>query len=224
MMHVCDLNFYDLKGFLKQAQDGNHIILDKKTENCTLTEKGRVFCRTSKLQNKLLTSYSEKDPYNDTGRRKEIEVAASSLLSIKAHISDLTKTYEEITNVNLYRNKYSIIEKIIDEAAEGISKVEVRKKCDLNSTQFHDYLPKLEKIDMLEFDYSVYRAKTKGQLFSGTHKIYLEFLKIWKNQDPLINPKLLAQIEAALSPMLSVRVSPAIITDIFEEPYIAIQK
>jgi predicted transcriptional regulator len=153
--------------------------------------------------------------------RDENTDKAASALFAKAEVKEKMKNFNGKT-----REKYQIIEEILDKAVGGVKKTKLMPKiggCNLSFKQLQDYLLNLGKTNMIAANDGGYKTTLKGQMFAISHELQQSFLETGGKEDPYLNPELIAQIEAALSPMLMVRISPTTAVSFFEEPIIGIK-
>jgi len=139
--------------------------------------------------------------------RDENTDKAASALFAKAKIKEKMKIF----NGKKTREKYQIIEKILDKAVDGVKKSHLLPKedgCNLSFTQLQYYLLNLGKTNMIALNDRGCKTTLKGQMFARSHELQQSFLETGGKEDPYLNPELIAQIEAALSPMLKVRIPP----------------
>jgi predicted transcriptional regulator len=151
--------------------------------------------------------------------RDENTDKAASALFAKAKIKEKMKIF----NGKKTREKYQIIEKILDKAVDGVKKSHLLPKedgCNLSFTQLQYYLLNLGKTNMIALNDRGCKTTPKGQMFTISHELQQSFLETGRKEDPYLNPELIAQIEAALSPMLKVRIPPTTTVAFFEEPII----
>jgi predicted transcriptional regulator len=221
-MYKCNLSFSQLRDYLENAIRGNYLFFDETTNKYRTLEKGMTFANLHELLYKLLNTgkneatSEDKDPYSDSKLKNGIQTALSSLISINNSFEEL-----EFPKVNIFgvkrRDKYSIIEEILNESIKGKLKTYFMDQCNLSFKLLKSYLERLTKTNMIETKKiqikplskakkELFITTLKGQFFIQAKKLEGYLLDTGEDTDPFKDSKLIAQIEAALSPSISIEV------------------
>jgi len=214
---------------------GNFLTYDEKSRNYTVTGKGRLFLQNHLIENRLLTTggnrillnWGREDPYSDPFLEPKLEYSADLLKKIVESAKDYAtlKLFE-----NPYRDKYRIIEQILEKATPYEKKTKIMDDCNLSHTQLQEYLFNLQKTNMItkttnKSNKEVFSATPKGKFFMASHQLQGSLMKTGKENDPYMKPEILAQIEAALSPIAKIRITPkTTFITVFDKPIIATER
>jgi len=212
IMYRCNLGFKQLNDYLEKAKKGNYIaekIENEKTYYET-QEKGKAFLTIYDLLFQLLNTGNNKDPYNDTRLKNEIQNALSSLTSTNRSFK--TQRFPKVNVFDFkYRDKYFVIEDILNAAIGGIKKTQIMHRCNLSFDELKKYLKMILKANMVEVKTidkktTEFVTTDKGKIFIELHGLETYLLETGREQDPFKDEKLITQIETALSPLLSIKV------------------
>ncbi|MCX6822298.1 MAG: hypothetical protein NTW30_05995 [Candidatus Aenigmarchaeota archaeon] len=223
-IYKCGIPSREIDNYLEKTLLGNYLVPGEKKESYVPTPKGQAYVHNHKFEHLLLTTGGDNDPYVESYSSKilnsQIEGFIFSLQSIleKAEVKEKMKIFN-----GKKREKYQIIEEILDKAVDGVKKSHLIPKedgCNLSFIQLQNYLLNLGKTNMIALNDGGYKTTLKGQMFVISHELQQSFLETGGKEDPYLNPELIAQIEAALSLMLKVRIPPTTLVSLFEEPII----
>ncbi len=223
LMCPCNISFRQLKHYLYGCLETNLIKRIETSSKKRTSDKNYLYAQTRKgkifggsiykLQDLLLSTGVEEDPYNDSKLAKEIEAAISSLCLINESIKKLKPTIVDVFTVER-RNKNSIIEDILDVITEYEPKkksrvTKIMYKADLSHRQVKDYLSRLKNINLIKdgrrgLERIIYEKTRKGEFFRQNRKVMNWMLNT--GEYPFNDDGLVAEIEAAYSPMLSVKI------------------
>jgi len=205
IMYGCNLSFKQLNEYLEVAIKGN--FLNEESGKYKEREKGGLFYKTcSLLQRLLITGKDEQeDPYTHSKLIPEIKTTVTSLDSITGLVK-IPKSAEVDFFKRKRRDRYTIIQEALDRATGGSRKTRIMYGCNLSFAQVEKYLNELKETNMILFEEPEYDTTPKGKLFARTHKLGRKMLKSGGDRDPFIGPRLIARIDAALLPMLSVEI------------------
>jgi len=218
VMYGCNLSFTELNEYLSKAVKGNYLAvgqLDKKHEGYKATTKGLCFVNIYGFLNHLLNiginqeTKENKDPYVDTKLSNQIQAALNSLNIVNKSLETLKIPITNIFDFK-HRSRYFIIEDVLDLAIEGTRKTYMMYRCNLSFTQLKRYLKELEKTNMIKpmVDSKELKTTDKGKIFIMVHQLERYLLETGGDSDPFKDENSIwfAQIEAALSPVLSIEV------------------
>ena len=212
IMYECDLSFRQLDQYLNGATEGNYLTYNEETGDYAPTGKARLFHRGNKLINRLTSTGKNeitgenKDPYIDSKLIPRIGSTISLLSSINESIE---KQISVIGETYIFgkkrRDRNYIMEKVLEVATDGARKTKIMYKSNLSFEQVNRYLYILGLTNMISNvpESPEFKTTPKGELLAQAHIGQRNMWNTGKDKELFLDPGLSAQIEAALSPMLS---------------------
>jgi len=221
-IYKCGIPSKEIDNYLKKILLGNYLVPGEKKGSYVPTPKGQVYLHNHKFEHLLLTTGGDIDPYVESYSSKILNSQIEGFISAFQSILEKAEAKEKMEIFNgKNREKYQILQEILDKAVDGVKKSHLLPKengCNLSFTLLQNYLLNLGKTNMMAVSDSGCKTTPKGQMFAISHELQRSFLETGGREDPYLNPELIAQIEAALSPMLKVRIPPTTLISLFEEP------
>lgn len=223
-IYKCGIPGREIDNYLEKTLLGNYLVPGVKKGSYVPTPKGQAYVHNHKFEHLLLITGGDMDPYVESYSSKILNSQIEGFISSFQSILEKTEAKEKMKIFNgKTREKYQIIEEILDKAVGGVKKSHLLPKedgCNLSFTLLQNYLLNLGKTNMMALNDGECKTTPKGQMFAISHKLQQSFLETGGKEDPYINPELIAQIEAALSSMSKVRIPPTTLVSLFEEPII----